>query len=226
VNIISVVTSANASDLDAIVLAFQDAGIHSVQFSPFLRQGAGAGVHDKIAPAPETMAASLLRIIDGIASGQIVDICVMDVIDLIARCLNWGQPPMCHRGGPCGAARDMMAIYPDGTVYACDCLVDSAFLLGRLDHRTTLISMTTSNTANRLAERHPARMDPCSRCALQRSCGGTMVCRSFWSTGDIMRPDSGECSVSRTVLPHLYRALTEHRRLVDYFLRWKRVVSA
>lgn len=222
VNIITVITSQNVDHLLDIALAFQAQGIACVKFSPFLKQGYGEHVPAGMAPAPERMADALIRIIDAIADGQIHSIKVEDVCDLIKRCLAWGEPTMCHRGGPCGAGRDMLAVYPQGDVYACDCLVHERFKLGTLDGTRGMDEIVAHPVVAALGQRTPGTMSPCRACALQQMCGGTMTCRAFWSGGDEQQADPSECLVNQRTLVHLLWKLTESRRLVRYFTHWER----
>jgi len=221
VNVITVVTSQNADHLLDIVLAFQERGIVSVKFSPFLQQGYGEHAPSNMAPDPARMADGLIRVIDAIAEGEIHSIKVNDVCDLLKRCLSWGEPTMCHRGGPCGAGRDMLAVYPQGDVYACDCLVHERFKLGTLDGERTLAEIVDHPAVEALGRRTPSSMTPCNTCALQQMCGGTMTCRAFWSSGDEQQADPAECLVNQRTLQHLLWKVTESDRLVRYFLRWE-----
>lgn len=222
INIITVITRNNADHLLDIVLAFQERGITSVKFSPFLGQGYGEGSADRMAPDPAAIVRGYRQIIDAIGDGRVHAIKVIDLCDMIKRCLSWGEPTMCHRGGPCGAGRDMLAIYPQGEVYACDCLVDDRFQIGTIGDGQTLAEMAAHPIIETLGDRSPAAMQPCGACALQRHCGGTMTCRAYWSTGDEARADAGECHVNQHTLVDLMWALTAGERLVRYFFYWER----
>lgn len=226
INIITVITSQNADRLYDLVLEFQRRGIASVKFSPFLKQGYDEHVPQHMAPNPEAIAASFARIIEGIIEGKIHNIEVNDISDMIKRCLSWGEPSMCHRVDPCGAGKDMLAVYPSGDVYACDCLAHEKFRLGRLDGTNALPDIVRGPIIDVLSARHPARLEPCANCALATICGGTQTCRAFWSNGDMHTVDATECYVNQKTLLRLLWRLTESRQLVEYFLRRGRPVLA
>ena len=102
------------------------------------------------------------------------------------------------------------------------CLVHKKFKLGNLDGTRTIASLLDHPVLAELESRSPAQMESCSKCALQTSCGGTMTCRAFWSTGNAQVADGAECMVNQTVLRHLMWKLTESRTVVEYFLEWNR----
>lgn len=224
-NVITVITSQNAAHLYDLVLAFQELGVTSVKFSPFLRQGYGQRESFSMAPSPEAVAEGMVRIIDGIVTGEIHDIRVEDICDMIRRCLSLGGKNICHRAGPCGAGRDMITVFPNCDVFVCDCLVHEEFLLGRIDGATTMQDLVKGEVITNLNQRHPARLKPCNDCAIAHICGGTMTCRAFWSNGNIFTVDTAECQINqRTILALLWK-MTECRALIDYFLRWERLDS-
>lgn len=220
INVITVITSHNASFLYEIVLAFQEHGFSSVKFSPLLRQGYASSDANAMSADPEDIASSYGRIIDGIAEGNIHSIMVSDICDMVNRCLSWGEPTMCHRGGPCGAGKDMLSAFPRGDIYPCDCLVNEQFKLGRLDGTNSLHDLVKGPIVASLDGRSPEMLQPCTQCAFQKMCGGTMTCRAFWSNGDIATVDAAECQVNQRTIESLLWKLTESRRLVEYFLRW------
>lgn len=222
INVITVITSHNASFLYEIVLAFQKHGFSSVKFSPLLRQGYASSAPNAMNANPEDIASSFVRIIDGISDGSIHSIMVSDICDMINRCLSWGEPTMCHRGGPCGAGKDMLSAFPRGDIYPCDCLVNARFKLGRLDGTNSLHDLVKGPIVASLDRRRPEVLQPCSQCAFQKMCGGTMTCRAFWSNGEIATVDAAECEVNQRTIEYLLWRLTDSRRLVEYFLHWKR----
>jgi uncharacterized protein len=221
VSVVTVITSHNAASLDDIVLCFQRWSIRSVKFSPFLKQGNRGSIGRRMAPDPAETASSLIRIIDGITNREIHGIVVEDVCELIACCLSTIEPSICRPSGPCGAGRDMIAVCGD-QIYACDCLVHDRFRLGKLGEVASVGELATSAALDPLEARKPARLTPCSRCALAELCGGTMTCRAFWSNGDPFTVDADECRLNQEVFVYLLERLTESRVLADYFLSWDR----
>ena len=222
VNILTVITSRNADKLYDIVMEFQERGISSIQFSPYFKQGHETNVTLDIAPNPDHIEQSFEQIIQGIIYGKIQDIQVKIIRDMIGRCLSWGEPMMCFRPGPCGAGKNMVAIYDD-LVYACDCLVNDRFLFGRLDDKNSLSDLVKKSPKDLLDVHHPNRLNPCSQCALSEICGGTMICRTFWNFGDPFAVDPVECQIKQKTLVRLLWNLTESRRLIEYFLKCERL---
>lgn len=219
VDALTVVSAVNVERLPEIVLAFQERGFRSVKFSTFLRQGYGARAAAD-APPPEAVVASMCRIVDVIAAGEVAAIHVADVVDLIHRCLFRAAPSMCHKG-PCGAGHNMVAAYPSGDVFACDCLVHDDFRLGNLAAGGSLGELTAASPAvAALARRRAATLEPCARCAIAPICGGTMTCHAFWANGALQSVDADECQVNQGLILHLLQRLDDSPRLVDYFLRW------
>ena len=221
VSVVTVITSINAASLYDIVLQFQDWSIRSVKFSPFLKQGNEGPTGRRMAPDPAETAMSFIRIIDGISTGEIHGIIVEDICELIACCLSKSEPSICRPSGPCGAGRDMVAVYGDD-LFACDCLVHERFRLGKLGDVASMGELATSSTAELLGARRTESLSPCRHCALAEICGGTMTCRAFWSNGDVFTADADECRLNQEVFPHLLEKLTESRVLADYFLSWDR----
>lgn len=223
INIITVITPKNAANLYNIVLEFQKRGITSVKFSPFLAQGYGEQIKKEMTPNPEVVTESFKKIINGIVKGDINKIKVDDICDMINRCLFWQEPNMCHRGGACGAGQDMLAIYPGGDVYACDCLVHENLRLGNINEIESLTDITDGFILDSLKNRNPLMLNPCTNCALSVICGGTMTCRAFWSSGKSHTVEPQECYTNQKTLLRLMWTLTENRRLVEYFFKWQDV---
>jgi uncharacterized protein len=222
VNVITVITALNAKHLYDIVLAFQGMKFKSVKFSSFLQQGYGSrsDSNASMEPVSGDVIYSFRNIIRGIVEGVIADIYVEDIGDFIQRCLSSASASMCHKG-PCGAATDMLAVYPTGDVFACDCLVHHKFHLGNISAGEALAEIVpSSSVVATLRRRNVRNLEPCRRCAIAQMCGGTMTCRAFWANGDAETVNSSECHINQEIIVALLWQLTESRRLLDYFLRW------
>lgn len=221
INIITVITSHNADQLYDIIIEFQRRGITSIKFSPFLKQGHDEAAMQFMTPDPVLITTSFTRIIDGIIEGKIRNIKVDDICDMIKRCLSWGEPSMCHRAGPCGAGREMLAVYPNGDIYACDCLLHEKFRFGKFDKTKTFSEIVQGSIIDILDTCNPTQQNPCKSCALSYICCGTMTCRAFWGNGNEQSIDAGECFVNQKTLLKLLWRLTESYQLVEYFLKWE-----
>ena len=223
VNILAVVTTLNSGRLSEIALNLQQLGCKSVKFSYFFPQGKAA-MCKELAPDPRDIIHSLKCIISMIETGEISAIEVHDILLLIDNIVIHGKggPNMCQRS-PCGAARDMITVFPSGKIYACDCLAHPNFELGNIKD-TSLAECARSEKAVQLSNRVTEHLSPCFSCPVRKICGGTMTCRAFWSNETVNSIDHNECVINKDLIGHLMWRLTESQMLVDYYTKWRQSV--
>jgi uncharacterized protein len=216
-NLITVVTSTNERHLSNIVKFFQSIGARSIKFSFFFKQGRGI-LYKDLGTSPEGVVHSFKEIVDCIVRKEIWNIEVNDIIYLIRNVILRDGQSMCHRS-PCGAGKDMLAVYPSGKIYACDCLVHPDFELGNI-RDISLKGLRGHSIVKKLEQRVVDNLLPCHDCLVKNICGGTMTCRAFWSSERIDTIDSNECFVNQTMIEYLMWSLTDHPELLEYFLKF------
>jgi uncharacterized protein len=216
VNILSVVNNLNARRLADNVSFFQEQGFKSVKFSFFFKAGNASSL-DNSMPTPEDAIFGFKDLITRIQKKQIWDIQVDNIITYIRNIVCRDGFSMCDRS-PCGAAKDMVVLFPSGNVYACDCLVDPAFKLGNLN-KTTFENLFNNSVVEKLNNRRVENLTSCKKCYLRNTCGGTMTCRAYWSGGKLNSTDKGQCQLNKSIIEDLMWKLVEGPQLMEYFFR-------
>ena len=110
---------------------------------------------------------------------------------------------------PCGAAREIISVNPDGTVYPCDGFKGEAkFVMGNILHET-LFDMLNKPHILKLRDRTAKDIDQCSKCPFRGMC--CSCCYSAYGKfGDIYREDP-HCADKRQIYMFLMKTwLEEH----------------
>ena len=98
---------------------------------------------------------------------------------------------------PCGAAREVISVNPDGTVYPCDGFKGVAeFAMGNLNHET-LSEMLAKEQVQTLRHRTHSSIEKCSKCIFRAMC--CSCCYSAYGKyGDVYREDP-QCEDRRQI---------------------------
>ncbi len=166
VNILCVLSAANAGEPDEVYDFFRGLGATHLQFLPLVERTA-----DSVSPRtvfPEALAGFLCRVFDRWIREDVGRV-VVQTFDEALRPLYGVPHALCIHRPVCG---DVLVLERDGSVYACDHFVDEAHRLGSLEEHS-LAEMVSDPRQKRFG-RHKRDTLPavCMDCDVLEFCNG------------------------------------------------------
>jgi radical SAM protein with 4Fe4S-binding SPASM domain len=116
---------------------------------------------------------------------------------------------------PCGAGRQVIALYPSGEVGPCDSIFDPQLLFEGVE-RYEAEKQATALMG--LLHRDVDTLKPCSTCDVKRLCNGTCPGNAHLSEGSVMNVDPFECTLNFELIRGLMVRLADphYQPFVDY----------
>jgi len=201
----------NVDRLPDILRAMQTDGFRSVSFG-LLQAAGGAG---KGKWAPERAAERLLELVDLANTGEIAVLAMQYLIQLTLRLLGEQHELTCL-SSPCGAGRDVIAVYPSGEVGPCDSVFEPTLLFGSMDAYHA--GQSESGAFAALLGRSVDSLEPCRSCDVRRFCNGTCPGSAQLETGRLDSVDPFECAFNFTLIRGLLLRLAsvQYEPFVEY----------
>ncbi len=171
----------------------------SVKFGTFFPRGRGKGFED-LTESFSKVAEFIINVFELLEDSNIVVANILRVVQNIVSPTKY----MCMRD-PCGAGEAMLAVTPDGKVFACEEFAfDKKFLVCDNIFTCDWKTITKSEAYKQLQV--DVRNNSCSKCALQLFCGGGCKAKAYYSNGDIRIPYGCEMNkyLIKYVLTRLY----------------------
>lgn len=196
--VISVVTSKSVDKMQEIFLYFFLQGFREVVFRPLQQTGRGKSGDSK-APRPEEFVEQLFTLLNSVVTPiyhETGELIIERSLSLTFQHLfNPYRPFMCERS-PCGAARNICAVMPNGEVFSCNQAVgNDQFLLGNL-RTTSFLDMFSSDIACALRKRTIDEIPVCKDCVFRGWCQSPCPLAASAKYGTIMAR-SAECDLLR-----------------------------
>ena len=128
---------------------------------------------------------------------------------------------MCLRA-PCGAGDTMLAVTPDGKVYACEEFAfDENFVVCDNIFECGWKSIESSRAYRILQKDFSLEYSKCRSCPLQMFCGGGCKAKAYYSNGDIYSPYG--CALNKLIFKYvLARLFREEKEFVRKVTRSSR----
>ena len=102
-------------------------------------------------------------------------------------------PCIYKRVASCGAGTEYFAVTPEGDLYPCHQFVgESEFKVGNINS-----GLESYNISNKFADANIFTKDECRNCWAKLYCSGGCHANSYYSNGDILKPEETVCEMQR-----------------------------
>lgn len=102
-------------------------------------------------------------------------------------------PCIYKRVASCGAGTEYFAVTPEGDLYPCHQFVgETGFKVGNINS-----GIENYNISNRFADANIFKKDECRNCWAKLYCSGGCHANSYYSNGDILKPEETVCEMQR-----------------------------
>lgn len=148
------------------------------------------------------------------AKAQDQRLMVYDLCYMLKNLATTERAYMCMRS-PCGIGRDILAVGPDGSVYACeehDQYTSGSLRLGSL-YEGSLASLGAG--AGQVLERRVERIPKCAKCHWRAVCGGGCAHKALASFGQVLREDP-RCQFFEHSIGELAWLLAQYPDMLGY----------
>ena len=208
-SVIAVVTSKGVRHVPEILLHLASLGAREVSMRPLVHAGRATSATTVAPPDPREYVDGLFDALEAVITPLHRDHGILvrerTLTTTFENLLSPHRTFMCERS-PCGGARNICAVTPNGDVFPCNQSAGEApWLLGNIQTRTFAELMLTRPAAQ-LASRTTAAIDECRDCAFRSWCGSPCPHSVYVKTGSI-HSKSVECDLHRYRYQRAFQAL-------------------
>lgn len=204
------VTSAVQHYLLEISHYFKACGLRGWNWTLFQPVGRGRA-HPEIQVDLAPLLESWNKLFDAVLKGDFDGFMVEPILKYLDNFLEGPGKSMCMRR-PCGAARDLLVISPEGQIDGCDCFDTFAPWTNLGNIKTLTLAEARNSQKAQIIRSRNLRGGKCGQCIWFAICGGTCLAYSSELNGvwDI------ECQLAANALEHISLHLADSKRLIEY----------
>ena len=221
IDLLAVITKNNYKDILNLIKSSKAKGIRSFNLNDYFPAGRGKGKEDKLALSTAEnlkMKKELLLFINDYNEGKenqekIYERQLYHLISLLA---NWNSSYMCAQS-PCGAARRILALDTDGTIYPCDEFIseNKKFAIGNINEINDINkTMINSLVVKRCLGHNIENIKECSACMWRKICPSHCAGNSYFFKGELNHTSS-KCSFYKKFIPLAIELLYQKRIKVE-----------
>ncbi len=205
---ITVITDQSVDKMPEIALYLYLQGFQEIVFRPIQEVGRGAN-HQGHPSFARSYTEQLFNVLNWILTPlykETGDLLIERSLSLTFQYLFRPERVfMCERS-PCGGARNICAVMPDGDVYSCNQAVhEESFRLGNLKD-SSFRELLNGEIAHRLRQRTVDSITGCRNCLFRAWCQSPCPIAALWKYGSMMEK-SPECDILRLRYDRALRGL-------------------
>ena len=209
-SVITVITQESVNKMPEIALYLYLCGFREIIMRPMAEVGRGATGHSK-APFARSYVKGLFDILNSVITpiyhetGELIEERFLSLT--FQHLFHPYRAFMCERS-PCGAARNICVLLPNGDVYPCNQSIDDEQLLLGNIKTSSFKELLKSVPAQVLSNRVVDQIIECQTCTFKSWCGSPCPHASFRKYGDLMAK-SPECDIFMSRYKRVLRGLLE-----------------
>jgi uncharacterized protein len=216
VNILCVLSAANAAEPDAVYDFFRELGATHLQFLPLVER-TGTAISERTA-SPEALGGFLCRVFDRWIREDVGRV-VVQTFDEALRPLYGVPHALCIHRPVCG---DVLVLERDGSVYACDHFVDAEHRLGSIEEHPLAVLAADPRLRRFGLDKRNTLPGVCLDCDVLEFCNGGCPKDRFMPAPDGSRTLNYLCPAYKRFFRHAREELT---RLAAHMKAGKRLTE-